>query len=196
MRWAASNLRGMADDLRMLALTLASKAVDLAAGTQPDNLERVTIQVPDDADAICSAIKSEAKLRYTLGVAYPAFSPDVAMAMDLHRDFASDETVRKAAWGYLADHRQIGLCAYSAHVDPDMAAGTVVESYLYPSPDPWVIKAADGSEQTIMQGDWLLGVQWTPDAFAAIERGAVDGFSFVGQTQRRKPDAESLARLR
>lgn len=190
----------MADDLRMLALTLASKAVDLAAHSHTDATgpERVTIQVPDDADAICSAVKAVDELRFTLGVAYPAMKADIATAMDGHRDFASAETVRKAAWSYLADHRAIGLCAVSPHVDPDVQAGTVTESYIWPSEDPWVAKGVDGGPDRVLAeyGDWLLGIVWTPPAFQAIKAGLVDGFSFVGQTQRRKPDAETLARLR
>lgn len=186
----------MADDLRMLALTLAGKAVDLAAHSHTDatELERVTIQVPDDADAICSAFKAVEAKRYTLGVAYPAMKADIGIAMDSHRDFASADTVEKAAWSYLADHRAIGLCQWSPHVDPDTQAGTCVESYVYRGPD-WVVKAED-STQTIVAGDWLLGVVWTPDAFKAILDGDVEGYSFVGSTQRRKPDAETLARLR
>lgn len=148
-------------------------------------------EVPEGVDVGCDVIKAVEEQRFTLGLAYPALSPDVAKAMDGHRDFASAELVEKAAWGYMADHREVGLI----HFTPDSAAGTVVESYVYRGPD-WCCKAVDGSEQMILAGDWLLGTVWTPPAWAAIKSGQVDGLSVVGSARRRKPSAEALASLR
>jgi hypothetical protein len=101
------------------------------------------------------------------------------------------EIIEAAAWNYMADHRAVGLY----HFSPDEAAGHVVESYIYRGPD-WCCKGADGSDQIIREGDWLLGTIWTPPAWDAIKSGRVNGLSFVGQAARRRPSPETLARLR
>lgn len=194
----------MADDaLRMLALQVASKALAVAGAAAPEDvslaeleqhlsgLDGYTAAVPAGVDAACAVFKAEDSKRFTLGVAYPALRPDVAKAMDGFRDVATPELIEDAAWSYMADHRAVGLHHFSA----DEAAGTVVESYIYRGP-AWKCAAADGSEQLIMEGDWLLGTVWTPRAWTAIKSGVVDGLSFVGRAARRKPSAETLARLR
>lgn len=193
----------MAEDLRVLALQVASRALEVAASTTPDvakavdlegqlaELDGFTATVPDGVDAACAVFKAEAAKRFTLGVAYPALSPDVAKAVDGFRDYATPELIESAAWNYMAEHRAVGLL----HFTPDEAAGHVVESYIYRGPD-WACKAADGTEQLICSGDWLLGTVWTPPAWKAIESGLVDGLSFVGRAARRRPQPENLALLR
>lgn len=184
-------------DLRVLAVELATKALDLAAAIDPaaavkaTALEGYAVEVPEGVDAACAVFKASDAKRYTLGVAYPALQPDVAKAMDGFRDVATPEIIEAAAWGYLADHRDVGL----VHFTPDTSAGQVVESYIYRGPD-WVTKGADGSEQVIREGDWLLGTVWTPPAWDAIKSGRVNGLSFVGSAARRRPSADTLARLR
>ena len=42
--------------------------------------------------------KADDERQYTLQVAYPADSPDIAKARDGFQDFASAEAVEKAAW--------------------------------------------------------------------------------------------------
>lgn len=193
----------MAEDLRVLALQLAVKALDVAAGASAGDvtiadleghmaeLDGFTAAVPVGVDAACAVFKAEAAKRFTLGVAYPALSPDVGKAVDGFRDYATPELIESAAWNYMAEHRAVGLL----HFTPDEAAGHVVESYIYRGPD-WACKAADGTEQLIRSGDWLLGTVWTPPAWKAIESGLVDGLSFVGRAARRRPQPENLALLR
>lgn len=143
------------------------------------------------AYAGCQVIKSDSERRYTLGLSYPSNRPDVGKAADGYRDFAGTQAVEEAAWAFMRKGAGVGL----AHRDGTDGHGVVVESYIYRGPD-WHIKAADGSEQLIKAGDWLLGVQWDPPTWDAIKAGIYNGFSPQGGASRRQPSAEALANLR
>jgi hypothetical protein len=148
---------------------------------------------PPQASALVGlVVKTEAEQRFTLTVAYPAGRADSSTALDNHRDFASKAVVEAAAWTYLRDHRQIGLW----HQDGTEGAGTVVESYVWPDGAPeWTVKAGTG-EYTVKPGDWLLGVQWTPEAWQLIKSGQVGGLSIQGRAARARPTGEAIAALR
>jgi Putative phage serine protease XkdF len=141
--------------------------------------------------AALNVVKSNDERRYTLGVAYPAMKVDVGVAADGHRDFVSHEALEKAAWQWMTKHRDIGLY----HRDGTGGRGTVVESYIWRG-EPWVIKAADGTEQKVMTGDWLLGVQWREDTWPLIKAGLIKGYSPQGGARRIKPNTERIAQLR
>lgn len=59
-----------------------------------------------------------------------------------------------------------------------------------------MIKAADGSTQTVCDGDWLIGIVWTPETWQLIKSGQVRGVSMQGSAVRRRPSPETLAALR
>ena len=143
------------------------------------------------ADVAALVVKSNEELRYTLAVAYPADKADVAIAADGFRDFASKSAVREAAWEYLKKSRQVGL----RHQDGTEGAGETVESFLWPG-DDWVVKAADGSEHVVKNGDWLVGTIWSPEAWELVKSGEITGVSMQGSAVRRKPSAEAVANLR
>lgn len=136
-------------------------------------------------------VKSETPRRYTLTVAYPADKPDASVAADGFKDFAGKGAVEDAAWSYLTKSPAVGLW----HADGTDGAGQVVESYIYRGPD-WTVKAADGSEHTVKAGDWLLGIVWSPEAWAQVESGDIGGVSMQGRAMRRTPTAEAVASLR
>lgn len=136
-------------------------------------------------------VKSEEEQRYTLTVAYPANKPDVATAQDGFRDFASPSAVEKAAWSYLRKSPHVGLW----HSEGTDGSGEVCESYIYRGPD-WVVKAADGSQQMIKAGDWLMGIIWSEDSWALVKQGLVGGVSPQGRAKRRMPDPAAVATLR
>jgi hypothetical protein len=136
-------------------------------------------------------VKSQAEQQFTLCLAYPANRPDAGVAQDGFRDFASPQAVEKAAWQYITQSPNVGL----HHREGTDGAGRVVESYIWRA-DPWVIKAADGSEQTVNPGDWLLGVRWGDDAWSAIKSGQIGGLSPQGRARRRTPTPEAVANLR
>lgn len=136
-------------------------------------------------------VKEQAEQRYTLTVAYPVNKPDVAMARDGHRDFASVEAVEKAAWRYLADSPVVGQW----HESGTDGAGQVVESYIWRFGDQ-VVKAANGAEYTITKGDWLVGIVWDESAWDNFKNGTATGVSMQGKATRKTPDAETIMSLR
>lgn len=136
-------------------------------------------------------VKEDLERCYTLTVAYPANKPDAAVAADGYRDFASKSAVEDAAWSYLANSPNVGLW----HADGTDGAGRVVESYVYRGPD-WTVKAADGTEHTVTAGDWLLGIQWGPQAWEDVKSGRIGGVSMQGRAERRSASAETVANLR
>jgi hypothetical protein len=151
----------------------------------------VTPQKWDGTGVAGQLVKADPAKRYTLCLAYPVNKADQAVAQDGHRDFAGATALEECAWNFLAKSPKVG--AY--HQDGTEGAGTVVESYLWPAGD-WVMKAVDGSEQTIVKGDWLLGVVWGSAIWKAILDGRVRGVSMQGSASRRAPSTEALAALR
>jgi hypothetical protein len=133
-------------------------------------------------------VKASDERRYTLTVAYPADRADVATAADGHRDFASKQAVEEAAWNYLLKSPNVGLW----HADGTDGAGAVVESYVYRGPD-WDV---EGSGYTVKSGDWMLGIQWTPDAWEMVKAGKIGGVSMQGSAKRRTPTADAITALR
>ncbi|MHB1472401.1 MAG: XkdF-like putative serine protease domain-containing protein [Dermatophilaceae bacterium] len=134
---------------------------------------------PDDDELTPSLVvkalgMSDGEQRFSLAVAYPADR------VDGHGEYASPQTVEKAAWDYLAEHRQVGLF----HADGIIGQGTVVESMVWRGPD-WALEATDGSTQLIKAGDWLLGTVWEPDAWRLIKSGRVNGMSIQGIASHR-----------
>ncbi len=135
--------------------------------------------------------KSQPEQRYTLGLAYPANRPDVGKAADGYRDFVSPDVLEEAAWSFLRKGGRVGL----QHMDGTEGHGEVVESYIYRGP-AWSMKAADGSDQVVMPGDWLLGVRWDEPTWAGIKDEQWNGLSPQGAARRRQPSASALANLR
>ncbi len=113
--------------------------------------------------------------RFVLGVAYPASRKDG------HSEWASPESVEKAAWDFAREGRRVGFFHAGSdtegHID-------VCESYIYRGPD-WVIKDISGNEQTIRAGDWMLGGIADEPAFDTIISEAADGWSIDGRARRR-----------
>lgn len=136
-------------------------------------------------------VKAVDERRFTLVVGYPALRADSAQAADGFRDFAGPEAVEDAAWSYLQKSPQVGLW----HSQGTDGAGVVTESYIYRGPD-WRMTAADGSEQLIKAGDWLLGIVWNPETWELIKSGKIRGVSMQGSAVRRQPSPEALASLR
>jgi hypothetical protein len=134
-------------------------------------------------------IKSDDELRYTLCVAYPVDTADVAKARDGYRDFASAEALRKAAWNFLDNGGEVG----AFHADGTDGAGRTVESYILPC--DWVVKATDGEEYTIKAGSWMQGTIWTPEAWELIKSGDITGMSMQGGAKRRAPSPADVARV-
>lgn len=138
-------------------------------------------------------VKAEATKRITLCCAYPALRPDAQIAADGFRDVASKDAIEDAAHSYLLKHRKVGL--WHAPGNSTVGAGDVVESYIWPA-DPWVIKAVDGSTQTVYPGDWMMAVKWSEQTWPLVLSGEVGGLSMQGAASRRKPSRELLTQIR
>lgn len=136
-------------------------------------------------------VKSQDEQRYTLSVAYPANRADIGRAQDGFRDAAGTRAVELAAWEYLTKSPHVGLW----HQEGTQGSGRVCESYIYRGPD-WTIKAADGSEQLIKAGDWLMGIIWEPNSWDLVKQGLIGGVSPQGSARRTSATPEFLAGLR
>ena len=113
---------------------------------------------------------------YVLGVAYPADRTDG------HGEFMTKESVRKSANTFIGS-RITGF----DHVDGTEGHGQVIDTLVWPE-EFGVMKmiAADGSEQEIRPGDWLVGVQFDPQTWPAIRKGRFNGWSIQGMGARRE----------
>jgi Putative phage serine protease XkdF len=143
--------------------------------------------------AAARVVKTTGEKRYTLALVYPVNRADISVAADGWRDFAGPDAVEQAAWSFMKSGQRVGL--WHLPGDATEGAGTVVESYIHRS-GPWVIKAADGSQQTISDGDWLAGIIWDEPSWQLIKQGKLTGLSMQGTATRRMPTPEALAGLR
>lgn len=125
--------------------------------------------------------KSADEKRYTLGVVYPASAKNKPEP-DFHGDVMSEDEIEKSAWGFMSKgNDRVGLM----HRPGTTGAGKVVESYVYRGPS-YKLKDATGAEQEIGPGDWMLGVVWEPEAWAAIKSGTITGYSLQGAARKEQ----------
>lgn len=126
-------------------------------------------------DAFVTVQKSE-KQRYTLGAVYAPGE------VDFHGDTMTEAELEKAAWAFAKKDgltKRVGLM----HQSGTDGAGDIVESYIYRGPE-WKFKDTKGNDQTIVPGTWMMGTVWTPESWAKIERGAVNGYSLQGVARK------------
>lgn len=130
---------------------------------------------------MCDVCGYPGSLHYVEGVAYPA------NRVDGHGEFMTAESVRKSMWAFM-DHaagQQIGLY----HADGTVGHGMVRQCYQWPDGQPdRLVVAADGSEQVIKSGDWLLGVEFDAETWPRIMRGEVNGWSIQGMAARKQSE--------
>ena len=122
----------------------------------------------------------------TVGLAYPHSKADKGVAADGHIDFAGRSAVEKACWTFTSRSRSIGIM----HRDGTEGHGEVVESAIHRGPD-WVIKEADGSEKTIVDGDWVMAVRWDRANLGAHQVGAPERAESPRPRQARNPHARN-----
>jgi hypothetical protein len=124
--------------------------------------------------------KSGEAQRYTLGVCYPS-SGEGSDEADFHGDVMRSEELEKSAWGFMdkAAADRVGLM----HKAGTSGSGRVVESYIWRGP-AWTMKDVSGQEQEVTPGSWMLGVVWEPEAWGAIKRGEINGYSLQGAARK------------
>jgi hypothetical protein len=136
-------------------------------------------------------LKADATERVGLFVAYAANSPDIAKARDGKRDFASPAVVERGAWNWMAKGAKIGLFHEFSTDEFE-----TVESGIHRGPD-WLLKAVDGTEQVVMEGDWLVAIRAKTDAaWNLMKSGLIGGTSPQGRARRGTPSDEALSKLR
>ncbi len=128
------------------------------------------------APTVCAECGFLADSHIAFGVAYPADR------LDGHFEFMTAESVQKAADSF-RHSGQIGL----HHADGTIGVGEVQESYIYRGPD-WHTLGADGKEQVIKAGDWMLGVKFDAQTWRQIRTGRVTGWSIQGLARRRRQE--------
>lgn len=146
---------------------------------------------PESAAPSGLLLKANDEERVGLFVAYAANSPDIAKARDGKRDFAPAPVVERGAWNWMAKGAKIGLFHEFSTDEFE-----TVESGIHRGPD-WLLKAVDGTEQVVMEGDWLVAVRAkTQGAWNLMKSGLIGGASPQGRAARRTPSDEALLNLR
>lgn len=110
-------------------------------------------------------------------------------------DLCQPEVVEKACWRFMSNGAGAGLM-HKARPDEEEPPFRVTENSIYRNPVPWVFKAADGSEVTITEGDWLIGVICSPQVWDDYRKGRYRGGSLQGKALRMAVTPETLARVR
>lgn len=160
---------------------------------EPDTLvERAVAQYDPDL-SVGRVLKAEKSDHYSLALAYPARRVDITKGMDGRRDFAEDDVIEKACWGFMAQGGVVGLM----HRPGTEGHGIVVENYIYRNSSPWEITDARGDLVVIEKGDWLQGIVWDDPTWPFVENLIFNGLSPQGKGKRTKtPSEASLASLR
>lgn len=180
-------------------LKAAADSANTTIDTVAHNIESVVMHRDDSeaskaaADDLLEArvVKAVEAQRFLLMVGY---SPNrlPLRGADGFVDIAAPDVVEKGCWRFMENGARGGLM----HKSGGEGAFRVVENSIYRNPQPWVLKAADGSEQVIREGDWLIGVVCAADTWDAYKSGAYGGGSLQGGAHRRIASAETLARQR
>jgi hypothetical protein len=143
-------------------------------------------------DAIDVLIKgAQEEDRFVLMVGYSPNKMPLRGA-DGFIDLASPNVVEKACWKFMLNGAGGGLL-HKAGGENDVK---IVENYIYRNPVPWVLKANDGSEQVICQGDWVIGAILSPQTWEDFKKAKYRGGSIQGGARRKPASAETLARVR
>jgi hypothetical protein len=104
---------------------------------------------------------------------------------DEHGDVVPVGEIATAAHGYLSEYRQLD----EDHEGfDDGSTGVPVESWTLKSPQSF--ERADGSTtREYPAGTWMMGVEFTPEAWERVESGELSGFSIQGSA--RSTDASA-----
>lgn len=156
-------------------------------------------------------LKADSAQRYTLGVVY---EPGV---VDTQGDYATAPEIEKACWDFnraqlapiakanvLLDAIEQAALGVSVelvieavekgalgvqHSSWDDSHGDIVESYVAPS--DMILTKADGNLESVKKGTWLMGIVWSPENWAKVEKGELAGLSLGGVARRVRTDGES-----
>jgi hypothetical protein len=110
--------------------------------------------------------------RVLYGVVYAPCQKGQKCQLDSQNDFVRPDSLRKAAWDFMAKSRTVG----NQHRGP--AKAEVVESFVAP-----MDMAVDGEK--ITKGSWVLAVRVKDDTiWKAVQNGELNAFSIGGKGLR------------
>lgn len=164
-------------------------AENLLSAVEHQLAKGATVDAPELSAG--SVVKAEPEKRFLLMVGYSPNSMPKRGA-DGYLDVISPELAEKACWRFLLNGAGAGLL----HKEGGADAFKVVENYIYRCDTPWVLKATDGTERTIRNGDWLIGVLCSEQTWADYKAGRYGSGSLQGSASRRAPSPETLEHLR
>ncbi len=134
--------------------------------------------------------------RFVLMVAYQPAAPGAKLPLrgqDTFLDVADARTIEKACWRFMERGAKAGLFhatdGKNENKEPPMR---VVENYCWRG-DPWTMTAADGTQQTITRGTWLVGAILRPDIYEKVKKGEISGASIQGRVRRVPARRATLA---
>lgn len=135
-------------------------------------------------------LKADDTKRFLLLVAYSANTMPQRGA-DGYVDVASPEVLEKACWRFAERGLQVGLW----HQDGTTGVAKVVENYIWRG-EPWTVTGPDRKQQTIREGDWVVGMILDEPTWALYKAGMIGGASPQGRAKRRPADTDLIARMR
>jgi Putative phage serine protease XkdF len=127
--------------------------------------------------------------RFLLLVAYSANKMPQRGA-DNFVDIVRPEVLEKACWRFMDNGARVGMW----HQEGNEQSARIVENYIYRNEVPWVIKAPNGEQQVIKQGDWVCGLILEPDTWELYKSGKIGGASPQGSAKRKRASSELLAK--
>lgn len=170
-------------------------------------LEEADKEDPVSKSQTVRLLKADAPQRYTLGIVY---EPDVVDSQD---DWATADEIEKACWEFnrrlqapiakanalldaiekAADGTPIEVSVETEapvekgalgvqHLSWDDDHGEILESYI--APCDMAIAKADGTVEAVKAGSWLMGIVWSPENWAKVEKGEITGLSLGGSARR------------
>lgn len=192
----ALDARKVGADLREEAylrhdLDLAKQARKITSAADALLAELAKPQRPTPVTTFSSSVvKAVDEKRFALFVAY---SPNKlpARGADGKLDVASPEVLEEACWKFALNGLKVGV----DHKPGGEDAARVVENFVWRGA-PWHVVAPDGTEEVVSEGDWCVGLVFSPDAWEDFKAGRWGGVSLQGTAKRKAPTPETLKRQR
>ena len=176
--------------MTVAGLAASAAAAGIPLGQAAANIATTLRGLDDDTLPDTDIAKAVAEQRFVLGVAYQAGKDSrIAKGVDGGRDFFTEAELEKAAWSFLQNGPRVG----AFHVDgTDQNGGqaTIVESYIYRNPVPWVVD----DDLVVRKGDWVVGGILDDRAWQLHKAGKINGWSPQGTAKRRRPVAKAADR--
>ncbi|MDA8289951.1 MAG: XkdF-like putative serine protease domain-containing protein [Actinomycetota bacterium] len=147
-------------------------------------------QSREEARYVGNAVKAVDDKRFALFVVY---SPNKlpARGADHKLDVASPDVLERAAWRFALNGLKVGI----DHEPGGEGAARVVENFIWRGA-PWHVITPSGTKEVVSEGDWLIGLIFTPEAWVDFKAGRWSGVSMQGTATRKPATPKTLKRQR